>query len=233
VAAAQRDNVVNGTRATFICLGNNSGHPGTQLLTDVVNEVTVHGRHPTTRSARLLRRSLFVVYYSIYALFATWLAAAVVATPILLSNLLGFVGMAFWGWLADLIGRRWSIIIPAVIAASSHPCNLLTNDVSWINGGFVAQGFFGGAINGQNPSYLTERFPTEVRSTASAFCYHQGAIFGGLVPPVISYLAIEHQLGFAIPMLIGTVAGSASVAIALLLSPETKGKVFVAELGKH
>ena len=34
--------------------------------------------------------------------------------------------------------------------------------------GFVAAGAFAGAIYGQNPSYLTERFPTEVRSTAPA-----------------------------------------------------------------
>jgi hypothetical protein len=27
-----------------------------------------------------------------------------------------------------------------------------------------------------------ERLPTEIRATASAFCYHQGAIFGGFVP---------------------------------------------------
>src|SRR5262249_52850167 len=109
--------------------------------------------------------SAFVVYYSIYALFATWLqkdlklAAAVVATPILLSNLAGFIGMAFWGALADWIGRRWSIIIPAAIGCVVAPMYLLTSDVSWIVGGFVLQGFFGGAIYGQNPSYLTERFP--------------------------------------------------------------------------
>jgi SHS family lactate transporter-like MFS transporter len=183
--------------------------------------------------------SAFVVYYSIYALFATWLqkdlklAAGIVATPILLSNLAGFFGMAVWGVLADWIGRRWSIIIPAVIGCIVAPVYLLTADVGWIIAGFVIQGFFGGAIYGQNPSYLTERFPTEVRSTASAFCYHQGAIFGGLVPPVISYLAIEQHMGFALPMLIGTVVGSLSVAISLLLSPETKGKVFVAELANH
>ena len=39
-------------------------------------------------------------------------------------------------------------------------------------------------------------------------------------------------MGFALPMLIGTLAGSASVILALLISPETKGKVFVAELMK-
>jgi MFS transporter, SHS family, lactate transporter len=80
---------------------------------------------------------------------------------------------------------------------------------------------------------LTERFPTEVRCTASGFCYHVGVIFGGLVPPVISYFAVEQQMGFAMPMLIGTLAGSASVIIAMLISPETKGKVFVSHLMSH
>ena len=32
---------------------------------------------------------------------------------------------------------------------------------------------------------MTERFPTEVRATAAAFCYHFGAIFGGLVAPIL------------------------------------------------
>jgi hypothetical protein len=42
---------------------------------------------------------------------------------------------------------------------------------------------------------LFERtFPTEVRSTASGFCYHIGTVFGGLVPPIISYSAVEQHL---------------------------------------
>ena len=66
------------------------------------------------------------------------------------------------------------------------------------------QSLFAGAMYSQMPSYLTERFPTEVRATASAFCYHQAAIFGGAVAPVLTYFAVDYQLGFAIPMLIGT-----------------------------
>jgi MFS transporter, SHS family, lactate transporter len=51
--------------------------------------------------------STLVVYYSIYGLFATWLqrdfklSAAVVATPILFSNLALFAGAGVWGWIAD------------------------------------------------------------------------------------------------------------------------------------
>jgi len=42
---------------------------------------------------------------------------------------------------------------------------------------------------------MTERFPTEARATASAFCYHLGTIFGGIVPPLITYFAVNHISG--------------------------------------
>jgi MFS transporter, SHS family, lactate transporter len=176
---------------------------------------------------------VMTVYFSVYGLFATWLQtdlkldAAVVATPILLSNLATFTAAGIWGWMADNIGRRGTIAILALSGCIVAPTYLLTEDVTWIMVGFVIQGSFGGALHVLNPTYLTERFPTEVRSTASGFCYHFGAIFGGLVPPVVSYFAIERHMGFATPMLIGTVGGAANVVIALLLSPETKGKSLV------
>jgi MFS transporter, SHS family, lactate transporter len=40
-------------------------------------------------------------------------------------------------------------------------------------------------------------------------------------------------MGFAVPMLIGTIAGAVTMISALLLSPETKGKVFVSDLMKY
>jgi hypothetical protein len=80
------------------------------------------------------------------------------------------------------------------------------------------------------PSYLSEWFPAEVRATASAFCYHQGAIFGGFVAPVLAYFAVNFGMGYAIPMVVGTVAAAVSVVIALSLSPETKGLELTADL---
>ena len=96
---------------------------------------------------------------------------------------------------------------------------------------FALQGAFrAGGMHVQYPAYLAERFPTEVRATASGFVYHQGAIFGGLVGPVLAYLATDWHLGFAIPMLIGTTVGCVSLVVAILYSPETRGKVLQAEL---
>jgi SHS family lactate transporter-like MFS transporter len=180
--------------------------------------------------------SNFVLYYSLTALFATHLqkdlglSPALVATPFLLFNLVGFVAMGFWGWVGDALGRRWAMIIPAAIAVPLAPVYLLSTDFTWIAIGFVVQGAFGGALYSQLPSYLSERFPTEVRATASAFCYHQGAIFGGFVPLVLTYFAVNYQLGLVLPMLVGTCAAAISVVIALLISPETKGKELMADL---
>ena len=180
-----------------------------------------------------------LIYYSIYGLFATWLQselrvpAAAVAAPVLLNNLVVFGAAFVWGAITDRIGRRVTIIIQALSGCVVAPLYLLSGNLNVILVGFVAQGFFGASVTLMAAAYMPERFPTEVRATASAFCYHFGLFFGALVPAVASYFAVEQHMGFAVPMLIGYLIGAATVVSALLLSPETKGKVFVADLMKQ
>jgi MFS transporter, SHS family, lactate transporter len=106
----------------------------------------------------------------------------------------------------------------------------ITTDLTWITIGFALQGAFAGAIYGLQPAYLTERFPTEVRGTASAFCYHFGTILGGLVPPAVTYLTVDKGMGFPQPMLYGTIIGAVVAVLALIVSPETKGMKFTSDL---
>ena len=116
-----------------------------------------------------------VVYSSTLGLFATHLqkdlhlSPAVLVVPSLMNNLVSLFGMGFWGWTADRLGRRWAMIIPALIAIPVAPVYLFTRDPLWMTIGFVLQGAFGGALASQYASYLSERFPTEVRATANAF----------------------------------------------------------------
>ena len=180
--------------------------------------------------------SAFCVYYSIWALFSTYLqkeltwTPLMVATPLFWANIVVFVGSGFWGAFADKYGRRWAIIFPAIIAIAITPLYLWTRDPMLIIVGFIIQGMFGGSIYGQNPSYLSERFPTEVRATASGFVYHQGAIWGGLIPPVLTYMAVQMNWGFAMPMLISTSFFLVIVIGSVLLGPETLGKHLTADL---
>jgi SHS family lactate transporter-like MFS transporter len=191
---------------------------------------------PNTLTACWWMASSFILYYSLIAMFATHLqkdlhlSPALVATPVLLFNLMVFFATSFWGWTADRIGRRWSMIIPSTIALFVAPLYLLTHDFTLIAAAFVIQGMFGGAVYSQQPTYLSERFPTEVRATAAGFCFHQGAIFGGFVPIVLTYFGDLYQIGLAIPMLVGTLVGASGIIISLLISPETRGKEIVADL---
>jgi SHS family lactate transporter-like MFS transporter len=189
-----------------------------------------------TINAILWMAAAFCVYYSIWALFATYLqkelkwTPAMVAVPLFWANIVVFLGNMIWGIVADRYGRRPAIYVPALLAILVTPLYLWTENPTLIVGGFILQGIFGGAIYGQNPSYLCERFPTEVRATASGFVYHQGAIWGGLVAPVLTYFAIEMNMGFAMPMLISTTVFLVLVAITVLLGPETKGKHLTADI---
>jgi SHS family lactate transporter-like MFS transporter len=178
-----------------------------------------------------------VTYYSINGMFATHLqkdlglSPALIATPIIIANAVVFMASMFWGYMGDRIGRRWAMIIPGLLGIPVAFCYMLSGDYWVIVVGYVVQGaLLGGGAGAHVPSYMNERFPTEVRATAAAFCYHLGTILGGIVPPVVTYFALNYHLGFSIPMLIGCVIGGGSWCLALFLGPETKGKEMVADL---
>src|ERR1700704_6088473 len=190
-----------------------------------------------TLTTCLMMASAFVIYYANYALFATHLqldlklSPALVALPIALANTCFFLSSLFWGWLAERIGRRWAIIIPAALGVPTAFLYLMTDNYTLIVIGFALQGMFAcGGMHVQYPAYLSERFPTEVRATAVAFCFHQGAIWGGLIAPLLIWYAAANHMTLSGPILVTTVIGLAIFLVAVFLSPETRGKVLVAEL---
>ena len=180
----------------------------------------------------------FVVYYTVFGLFPTHLqkdlhfSPGAVALPVALANGMTFVSSCIWGYVADRLGRRWSMIIPALIGIIITPFYLgfITTSYAVLVTAFTIQGFFVGSIYGQNPAYLNERFPTEVRATAAGFCYHQGAIWGGLVGPLLAAWAATMPSGFTLPMLLVTTVFLLIFVVALLLGPETKGKILVSDI---
>ena len=123
--------------------------------------------------------SAFVVGYSVGGLFPTYLqkdlhlSPGLVALPVMLQSIVFFLSGSFWGWLADRIGRRWAIIIPALLTIPIAPLYLFTHDYAMIVVFFTLLGAFGGGgMHVLYPAYLAERFPTEVRATASGFVLH-------------------------------------------------------------
>jgi MFS transporter, SHS family, lactate transporter len=190
-----------------------------------------------TLNACWVLASGFVLYYSISVLFPTHLqvdlklSPAAIGTIGVSANLVTFLASLAWGWVADRYGRKPAQILPALIAIPLAPLYLLSSNFTLIWWAFVLQGAFGaGGFANQAPSYLNERFPTEVRATAAGFCYHQGAVWGGLTAPILAYCATVLHLGYVVPMLVGTIAAAISFAIAVAVGPETKGKEMVADV---
>jgi len=74
-----------------------------------------------------------------------------------------------------------AIILPALLTIPITPLYLMTGDYTMIVVFFTIQGAFGGGgMHVLYPAYLAERFPTEVRATASGFVYQPGRDLGGL-----------------------------------------------------
>jgi SHS family lactate transporter-like MFS transporter len=80
-------------------------------------------------------------------------------------------------------------------------------------------------IFGVVPSYLTERFPTAVRSVGPGFAYHAGAALGSLTPALIGGL---QDRGLRLPVAMsGCILVSGVLLVGLIwLGPETRGRRF-------
>ena len=154
--------------------------------------------------------SAFVTYYSVTVLFATHLQVDLKMSPGAIgevgvaANLVTFLASIGWGFVAedrtpgrnDHPGDHRDPARAGVSAEQRFHPDLVGLRAAGRGGG--------GGMQGQMATFMNERFPTEVRATASGFCYHQGAIWGGLVAPIIAYFANTWHLGYAIPMMIGT-----------------------------
>jgi SHS family lactate transporter-like MFS transporter len=121
-------------------------------------------------------------------------------------------------------------IIPCTIAIFITPIYLTTRDPTVFLLGFLLQALIVGGKDTLNPAWLSERYPTEIRASAAGFVYHQGAIWGGFVAPVLTYFAVERQMGFAWPMMVSTMGWPVVLVIAVFLGPEAKGKELVPDL---
>ena len=75
---------------------------------------------------------------------------------------------------------------------------------------------------GPIPAFLSERFPTEVRNSASGFIYNGGLIFGSWAPLIaVTMLSNNTEL---VPVLLGTnvIIGSMIILIGAKIKPETR-----------
>ena len=197
-------------------------------------------------SPGLRKQTIFLLLLNVFGLFAWWglfswmppyLTLPVekggrgfglmnTATLLVTLNLLGmFPGYLCYGWIADRLGRRRSLMLFTLCAALLIPAYAAAR-APWlilVLGALV--GFFGTGFFAGSGIIGSEIFPTRVRARALGFTYNGARALSCIAPYTIGYVA--DKLGPAKGM--GWAFSICAVAflLAMIMAsqlPETKGK---------
>jgi MFS family permease len=182
--------------------------------------------------ALVIMTGLMYSYYTTLGFFPTFtqdflvMEKSEVSLLMVIGTATSFLGTIFVGYLSQIIGRQKVmgvfalgaiiVAIPAIYglyhAGLFYERALLTVILIF----FATTGF--GAI----PAFLSERFPTEIRNSASGFAYNGGLLLGSMAPLIaLNLLAESDDL---IPYLLGInlILGSVVVLIGTKINPETR-----------
>ena len=94
------------------------------------------------------------------------------------------------------LGRRGAVTCAAALGVVVSPLYLMSADISVLLLGALLVGFGAHGMWGAFPSYITERFPSDVRGAGAGFCYHAGALVGSFTSFAIGHLV---DTGWTLP----------------------------------
>jgi len=182
----------------------------------------------TTLQCSVLAAAFMVSYYAVTYWYATFLRERQLNTlPYLVAlNAGGIIGSAFWGWASEgRLGRRGAVTCAALLGIVVSPLYVLSDSPALLLTGAFLVGLGAHGMWGAFPSYLTERFPADVRGAGAGFCYHAGALVGSFTSSAIGYL---RDTGIPLPnaMAMAIAASGMAVAVLIWLGPETRGRTW-------
>ena len=216
--------------------------PESEMWKQHAGQATTKAPFSEIFSPGLRRNTIFLLLLNVFGLFAWWglfswmppyLTLPVEkggrglgmmnSTWLLVTlNLVGmFPGYLCYGWVADKLGRRRSLMVYTLCAAALIPLYAAARS-QWIIlvlgalVGFFGTGFFAGSgIIG------SELFPTRIRARALGFTYNGARAVSCIAPYTIGWIGDKRGLSWA--FLLCAVAFVLTAAMASQL-PETKGK---------
>jgi SHS family lactate transporter-like MFS transporter len=182
----------------------------------------------TTIHCSLLAACFMVSYYSVTYWYATFLQSRSLNTlPYIVAlNVGGILGSAYWGGVSEgRLGRRGAVTSAAALGVVAAPIYLLSGDPNLLLFGAFLVGFGAHGMWGAFPSYITERYPSDVRGAGAGFCYHAGALAGSFTAYAIGHLV---DGGWTLPgaMTVSIAISGLAVSVFIWLGPETRGRRF-------
>src|SRR5688572_26153119 len=182
----------------------------------------------TTIHCSVLAAGFMVSYYSVTYWYATFLQGRGLNTlPYVVAlNAGGILGSAFWGGVSEgRLGRRGAVTCAAALGVAVSPLYLISTDPRILLLGAVLVGYGAHGMWGAFPSYITERFPSDVRGAGAGFCYHAGALIGSFTSFGIGHMV---DTGWTLPaaMTVAIAVSGVAVALVIWLGPETRDRRF-------
>jgi MFS family permease len=137
------------------------------------------------------------------------------------------IGCVAFGWLAEIWGRRWTLVVYLAGSIVITPIIfLLVHDAAtfvWLQ---ILNGILTGGIYGWYAIHPSELFPTSIRSSAISIIFNSARFLAMLGPIVASSLiALFGGYGEAATILSSVFAVG---IVGVLFLPETKGRVLPA-----
>ena len=134
-----------------------------------------------------------------------------------------FAGYLTAAHLADKIGRKWTLVLFAVLSFTTVLLymELPISDETMLFLGFPL-GFFPSGAFSPMGAFFSELFPTSLRGSGQGFVYNLGRGVGALFPTLVGYFSAHLGLGKAIAVF--AVAAYMLMALSVLLLPETRGR---------
>ena len=182
--------------------------------------------------ALVITTGLMYAYYTTMGFYPTFLQnyvnVAKSEVPILtvVATITSFFGQMFAGYVSQIIGRKKTLIvfaISAIVIAIPALYGLYHAASFYYRSLFTAILIFAATSGfGPIPAFLSERFSTEVRNSASGFVYNGGLLIGSWAP-LIAVTILPHG-GNLVPILLGinVIIGSSILLIGAKINPETK-----------
>lgn len=146
------------------------------------------------------------------------LDASHMTTFIIMLNVGMFIGYQIFGFLADKIGRRTSLLICFTGATIMLPiyASIHDNNVLFWMGPLLAIFF---AYAGPFGSYFPELYPARVRGTGAGFCFNVGRGISAFAPFVLGQIGTRYGLATGIGL---CAIGFLGAGLTMLFLPETR-----------
>jgi MFS transporter, MHS family, proline/betaine transporter len=183
--------------------------------------------------ALIVMTGLMYAYYTTMGFMPTFLqkylniAKHEAATIMIAATISSLIGTIFAGFISQYIGRMTTltlfalaaIILAIPILNGLHDSTTLTQRMFFT----ALLVFVASTAFGPMPAFLSERFPTTIRNSASGFAYNGGLIIGSWSPLVaIQLLSQAHSQFIPYALAINIMIGSIIVFIGSRLNPDTR-----------